>query len=289
MTNRVTAQPSTPDPEALLRIALEAAEAAVRIIVDERPAVLGTESKSTPTDLVTEMDRRSEAAIREVIHSHRPGDVIVGEEGGATGGDPGGAPDDTPDGMDTPDEMTVTWWVDPIDGTTNYVYDHPGYAVSIAAGAGGTVLAGVVADPTHGRTYRATSGGGAWCDDEPLRLGAPRPLDHALIATGFSYDAATRRSQAELLSRVIAEVRDVRRVGSAALDLCAVASGRVDAYFEAGLSIWDYAAGALVATEAGAVVSSIDGGDVRPGSVLCAHPELAEDLIRTLARATEAT
>jgi len=278
----VTSESATPDPEALLRIALEAAEAAVRIIVDERPEVLQMESKSTPTDLVTEMDRRAEVAIRAVIHSHRPRDVIVGEEGGEEGGEASGSPTVTDDPADGP---AVTWWVDPIDGTTNYVYDHPGYAVSIAAGVGDTVLAGVVADPTHDRTYRATLGGGAFCDDTPLRLGASRSLGHALVATGFSYDAATRRSQAELLSRVIAEVRDIRRVGAAALDLCAVASGRVDAFFEAGLSIWDYAAGALIATEAGAVVSSIDGGDVRPGSVLCAHPDLSETLIETLARA----
>ena len=283
----MTVPSASPDPEALLGIALEAARAAVHIIVDERPAVLDAETKSTPTDLVTEMDRRSEAAIRAVIRAHRPHDLIVGEEGGTTHGDASGPDEERRDGADPPDD-TVTWWVDPIDGTTNYVYDHPGYAVSIAAGTGATVLAGVVADPTHGRTYRATLGGGAFCDDTALRLGPPRPLEHALIATGFSYDATARREQVELLSRVIADVRDIRRVGAASLDLCAVASGRVDAYFEAGLSVWDYAAGALVATEAGAVVTSIDGGAVRPGSVLCAHPDLADTLIRTLARAAAA-
>ncbi len=259
------------EPGELLALALRAARAAADLITSERPVRLAADTKSSPTDLVTEMDRRAEALIAEVILGARPDDVVRGEEG--TGGGHTGADD------------AVTWWVDPIDGTTNYVYDHPGYAVSVAATLGGVTLAGVVADPTHGRTYRASLGGGAWCDDVRLRVVEPPPLGHALVATGFSYLASERRLQVERLGRIIERIRDVRRMGAAALDLCSVASGRVDAYFEAGLSQWDYAAGALVAAEAGAVVCGLDGGPVRPGSVLCAHPVLAEQLVEVLSEA----
>ncbi len=266
-----------PSRDELLSIALEAATAAASLITGDRPEDLGAETKSSPTDLVTLMDRRSEALIAETIRRYRPDDRIVGEEAaGADPVDPVGEP------------SGVTWWVDPIDGTTNYVYDHPGYAVSVAAQLDGRTVAGVVADPTHGRVYRATLGGGAFCDDEHtgrslrLDLGDPPPLDRALVATGFSYLPDVRATQARVVAELIARVRDIRRMGAAALDLCSVASGRVDAYYEAGLSVWDYAAGALVAGEAGASVTALDGSQVRPGSVLCAHPRLAERLIEEL-------
>ena len=265
--------PAGVDPPELLDVALRAAASAAELITTGRPARLAIDTKSSPTDLVTEMDRRAEALIAEVIHAERPDDLIHGEE------DVGGT------GTRTGDPDTVTWWVDPIDGTTNYVSDHPGYAVSVAATVGDVAIAGVVADPTHGRTYRASLGGGAWCGDVRLHVPDPPEPAHALVATGFSYVAAERRLQVERLSRVADRIRDVRRMGAAALDLCSVASGRVDAYFEAGLSRWDYAAGALVATEAGAVVCGLDGGPVRPGSVLCAHPRLAARLVDLLADA----
>jgi myo-inositol-1(or 4)-monophosphatase len=200
----------------------------------------------------------------------------VGEERGGTD-------------VDGTDDPPVTWWVDPIDGTTNYVYDHPGYAVSVAAQVDGRIVAGVVADPTHARVHRATLGGGAFCDDERtgrttrLELGEPPPLDRALVATGFSYLPEVRTTQARVLAALIGRIRDVRRVGAASLDLCAVAAGRVDAYYEAGLETWDFAAGGLIATEAGARLCGLDGGPVRPGSVLCAHPVLAEQLLEALA------
>lgn len=262
----------TADPSALadqlLHIAVAAARAAVVLIHDERPATFEVSAKSTATDHVTEMDRASEELIRSIISTARPDDEVVGEEGG---GDPGRA--------------EVTWWVDPIDGTTNYVYDHPGYAVSIAAAIDGITVAGVVADPTHGRTYTATRGGGAACDGRPLRLAAAPPLEQALVATGFGYDATRRAEQGAVVAGLLPRVRDIRRMGAAALDLCSVGAGRVDAYYEAGLSMWDLAAGALVAEEAGARVGALDGGPVRPGSVLAAHPDLfgpLRDLLQDL-------
>ena len=254
-------------PDELLQVARDAARAAVGLIHDRRPATFEVTQKSTATDHVTEMDRASEHLIRSVIAAARPDDVVVGEEGG---GDPG------PSG--------VTWWVDPIDGTTNYVYDHPGYAVSIAAAVDGEVVAGVVADPTHARTSWATRGGGASCDGRTLRLGEPAPLERALVATGFGYDAARRAEQGRVVAGLLPQVRDIRRMGAAALDLCSVGAGRVDAYYEVGLSMWDLAAGALVAREAGARVGALDGGPVRPGSVLAAHPDLFGPLQDLLAQ-----
>lgn len=250
----------------LLSVALAAAAASVDLIHTRRPADFAVGLKSTPTDMVTEMDTASERLIRTIIGAHRPDDVVVGEEGGRQH-----------DGADGGDEQ-VTWWVDPIDGTTNYVYDHPGYNVSIAAGVGGRTLIAVVADPTHGRTYSAVAGRGAWCDTRRLSLGPAAPLDRALVATGFSYDPERRARQGAVLAGLLPRVRDIRRMGAAALDLCSVAAGRVDAYYEVGLGTWDLAAGALIAGEAGARLGSIDGGPVRPGSVLVAHPERFDEL-----------
>ncbi len=268
------------DHRDLLDLASRAADAAVRLVRDRRPADLQVSTKSSSTDLVTEMDRGAEEAIRAVILAERPDDVIMGEELGDGG-----------TGTPEPSDRAVTWWVDPIDGTTNYVYDHPGWNVSIAAAVGGTVVAGVVADPTHGRTYRATLGGGATCDDRPglLRLADPPPLAHALVATGFGYEPEQRRRQGLVVAAMLPRIRDIRRMGAAALDLCSVASGRVDAFFEAGLSTWDFAAGALIAREAGAKVGGIDGGDVRPGSVLAAHPALYDQMVDLLQESGDAT
>jgi myo-inositol-1(or 4)-monophosphatase len=135
-----------------------------------------------------------------------------------------------------------------------------------------------VADPTHARTYRAALGRGAWCNERRLHLGDAAPLDRALVATGFAYDPARRARQGAVLAGLIARIRDVRRMGAAALDLCSVAAGRVDAYYEAGLGPWDLAAGALVAEEAGARTGTLDGGPLRPESVLVAHPDRFEEL-----------
>jgi myo-inositol-1(or 4)-monophosphatase len=248
----------------LIDVARRAAAAAVELIHDRRPDEFGVDNKSTATDLVTEMDTASERLIRSIIAESRPDDLVVGEEGGTVA--PAG------------DDSGVTWWVDPIDGTTNYVYDHPGYNVSIAAGIGERVLVGVVADPTHRRTYHAVAGRGAFCDDRRLELAAAAPLEQTLVATGFAYDPGRRARQGAVVAELLPRVRDIRRMGAAALDLCSVAAGRVDAYWEAGLSIWDLAAGSLVAAEAGARLGSLDGGPVRPEMVLVAHPDRFEQL-----------
>lgn len=245
----------------LLRVARTAAAAAAELVYDRRPAELRIETKSSATDQVTDMDRASESLIRGIITAERPHDAIVGEE-------EGGAAD--PEG--------VTWWVDPIDGTTNYMYDHPGYAVSVAAWRGDTPLAGVVEDPTHGRTFWATAGGGARCNGVPLGLAEPPPLSRMLVATGFSYDPQRRAAQGRVVAELLPRVRDIRRMGAAAVDLCSVAAGRVDAYYEAGLSPWDMAAGRLIAAEAGAAVESMEGGRAHPGSVLVCHPERITEL-----------
>lgn len=253
----------------LLGVARSAAAAAVDLIHTRRPADFAVDRKSTPTDMVTEMDTASERLIRAVIGAQRPDDVVVGEEGGRQH-----AEGDRADDAGEP----VTWWVDPIDGTTNYVYDHPGYNVSIAASRGDRTLVAVVADPTHGRTYSAVTGRGAWCDRRRLQLGPAAPLPQALVATGFAYDPGRRARQGAVLAQVVPRVRDIRRMGAAALDLCSVAAGRVDAYYEVGLGPWDLAAGALIAAEAGARLGSLDGGPVRPDSVLVAHPDLFDEL-----------
>jgi myo-inositol-1(or 4)-monophosphatase len=278
----VTASEPTDDAlsEELLGVALRAAAAAVELIHDRRPAQLWIDNKSTSTDMVTEMDRASEQLIRSVIAEHRPHDVIVGEEGGEVSPADGSG---TTSGAAATDGPAVTWWVDPIDGTTNYVYDHPGYNVSIAAGTSTRTLVGVVADPTHGRVYSARAGHGARCDDRPLRLGPAAPLAHTLVATGFAYDPARRGRQGAVVAELLPRVRDIRRMGAAALDLCSVASGRVDAYYEVGLSVWDLAAGALIAEEAGARLGSLDGGPVHPSSVLVAHPDRFDELQALLA------
>lgn len=274
----MSAQRPVGDPESppdddlldeLLGVANAAAAAAADLIHRRRPTDLGVEVKSSATDMVTLMDTASEQLIRAVIAGHRPDDVVVGEEGGGDG---------------EPDDTTVTWWVDPIDGTTNYVYDHPGYNVSVAASLGGRTLVGVVADPTHARTYSASLGRGAHCNGARLRLGPPAPIPQCLVATGFAYDPDRRARQGRVLAAIVPQVRDIRRNGAAALELCSVASGRVDAYYEVGLGPWDLAAGALIAAEAGARLGSIDGGEVRPDSVLVAHPERFDEFVELLAR-----
>jgi myo-inositol-1(or 4)-monophosphatase len=199
-------------------------------------------AKSTATDPVTVVDTESEELIRRRLAAARPGDGVLGEEGGGRLG-----------------EGPVTWIVDPIDGTVNFLYGIGAYAVSIAARAGGAVVAGAVADAAAGGVYSAALGGGARFapPDGPERALAANPvaeLPRALVGTGFAYRAERRRRQGALLAALLPRVRDVRRIGSAALDLCFVASGRLDAHYEHGLQPWDYAAGALIAAEAGAAV-----------------------------------
>lgn len=254
-----------PPYDELLGLAVEAARAAGRLIVDERPATVGVEvTKSSPTDVVTVMDQASERLLREVLLGARPDDGLLGEEGGSVTGTSG-----------------LTWVVDPIDGTVNYLYGIPAYAVSVAVvtgdpsdDAGHEVVAGCVHDPVSGATFTATLGGGAFLDGAPVRCTDVDDLGQALLATGFGYQAERRAHQARLVQQLLPQVRDIRRIGSAALDLCMVACGRVDSYLERGLQPWDLAAGGLVAREAGALVTGL--GDAAAGNalVVAAGPRL---------------
>jgi myo-inositol-1(or 4)-monophosphatase len=254
----------------LLGVAEQIAREAGALLRD-RPAGLRAESKTTPTDAVTEMDRAAEALILERLREHRPGDRIVGEETGRHDG--------------SSDDDTITWLVDPLDGTVNYLYGIPQFAVSIAAQRHGETVAGVVYDVMRDEMYAAATGGGATCNDEPIRCSTQPEPALALVATGFAYSADTRGIQAQVLTSVLPAVRDIRRLGSAALDLCAVARGQVDAYFEAGMQPWDWAAGALIAAEAGARVGGLGGRPPGDWTTLAANPELFGRLEALLVRA----
>lgn len=218
-------------------------------------------SKSSPEDVVTAADREVEQLVRRRLADARPDDGFLGEESGGGGGTSG-----------------LTWVVDPIDGTVNYLYGIPSYAVSIAVVEGEadpatwTALAGAVVNGASGETYTASRGGGAARDGVALRVAPPASLSLALVGTGFGYDAARRRRQGAVVQELLGSVRDIRRIGSAALDLCAVASGQLNAYYEKGLNPWDLAAGALIAEEAGARVAGLSG---RPATseLLIAAPE----------------
>jgi myo-inositol-1(or 4)-monophosphatase len=272
------------DAEALLRIAVATAAEAGRLLAswrgDERPEVVQT--KSSPTDVVTEMDRRSEALITSRIRAHRPGDAVLGEEGGQTAG---GA---APAGSDASLPGRVRWVVDPLDGTVNYLYGLRDWAVSIAAEVDGTVVAGVVEVPRHGETFTAVAGQGAWLHRGEAKLAlhctTAVPLGQALIGTGFGYDPGRRQVQGEVLAALLPYVRDIRRGGSAAVDLCSVAAGRLDAFYERGLNYWDFAAGGLIAREAGAVVGGLAGKTESTAMAVAAGPGLYEQLETFLTR-----
>ncbi|MBR7836232.1 inositol monophosphatase [Actinospica durhamensis] len=246
------------DPRELLATAREAAEEAAVLLVQGRPAQLGVAStKSSPTDVVTEMDTASEKMIKAAIRRHRPDDGFLGEEGGTEQGGSG-----------------VRWVIDPIDGTVNYLYGLPAWAVSIGAEVDGQVVAGLVLAPQLGELYTAVRGGGAWLGEQRLGVLEPEGLDRALVATGFGYRAQRRAEQGRIVSGLVGRVRDIRRGGSAALDLCSVAAGRVNGYFERGTQPWDRAAGALIATEAGARVEGFHGTPASESMVLAAGPAL---------------
>ena len=242
------------------------------------PASGAVRSKTTPTDPVTVVDTETERLLRDRLAQLRPGDPILGEEGGG--------PADA--GVTPPN--AVTWVLDPIDGTVNFVYGIPAYAVSVGAQINGVSVAGAVADVVGGRVYSAAAGLGAHVVDEhgagPLRCAAVDDLSMALLGTGFGYSRRRRATQAALLAQMLPVVRDVRRIGSAALDLCMVAAGRLDAYYEHGLQVWDRAAGALIAAEAGArvVVPAPNGPVGSAGLVVAAAPGIADDLLAALDR-----
>ncbi len=268
------------DGEELLALAVHAAREAAALIRRERPVgrVESSGSKSSATDNVTAIDVASEQLVRARLSAARPEDGFLGEEGASEASSSG-----------------ITWVVDPIDGTTNFIYGIAAYAVSVAAVAAaahgvqeraqGAAVAGVVLDVVSGEEFTAVQGHGAWLrageHAPPRRLtaGASASLGQALVATGFGYEAQRRAVQGAAVARLLPQVRDIRRIGSAALDLCAVAAGRVDAYVEQGLKPWDRAAGALIAAEAGAVVTGLDGGPADERLVVACSPELHPELL----------
>jgi myo-inositol-1(or 4)-monophosphatase len=255
----------TDDADELGRFAVRLAEGAAEVVRSGTVGTVATTSKSTSTDLVTEVDRASERWLVEHIRELRPTDAILGEEGGARSGTSG-----------------VRWLVDPIDGTVNFVLGIPSYAVSVAAEVDGTVVAGAVCNPVTRELFRATRGGGAWLGSQRLRGPRAIPLDRAVVGTGFGYDRERRDRQGRVAAQLLPMIADLRRIGSAALDLCAVACGRLDAYFEAGLNPWDYAAGALVAAEAGCVVSGLRDRRAGEQMVAAAGVELADAFFASL-------
>jgi myo-inositol-1(or 4)-monophosphatase len=245
-------------PEELIETALRAADAAARELLmrADRPSS-GVSTKSTDTDLVSDADRAAEQAIDEVLDAERPHDGRVAEEGGALTGSSG------------------LWWViDPLDGTTNYLWGIPHWAVSVAVCDRDGPVAGVVMHPSSRETFVALRGGGAWLGTRRLQISTPPELGRALVGTGFNYSAAERQRQAEVLVRALPQLRDVRRFGAAALDLAWVAAGRLDAFIERGVQQWDWMAGRLLVTESGGEVVLLDATDERPAGIAVAHPEL---------------
>jgi myo-inositol-1(or 4)-monophosphatase len=266
------------DAAGLLAVATSAAREAGVLLASPGGRVSVAATKSSPTDVVTEMDRRSEELIRARILAGRPADAILGEEGGQIG-----------DTADAP----VRWVIDPLDGTVNYLYGLPDWAVSIAAEVAGEIVAGAVFVPSRGELFTATRGGGGWLESAGasdggagrvrLRCRPGVPLDQALVATGFGYRAGRRKIQGEVVAALLPRVRDIRRAGVASADLCSVAAGRLDGFYERGLNYWDYAAGALIAAEAGAVVGGLHGAPPSTSMTVAAGPGLFWALSEALA------
>lgn len=246
-------------------IAREVADRLHTSLAGAGPAVA---TKSTDTDLVTELDTWAEAHITERLLAARPDDSVAGEEG-----------------VDHVGTSGVRWSIDPIDGTVNFVHRLPGFCVSIAALVEDRAVAGVVASPLHGEVFAAAAGAGATCNGEPITCASPASLARSVIGTGFGYDPVRRRRQAEVVAAVIDRIADVRRFGAAALDLCFVAAGRLDGYWEVGLNPWDHAAGALIAREAGALVGGLDGGEPDERFLVAGAPGIWDDLRDLLAEA----
>lgn len=259
---RVSGQPARPSPAALLELAVSVVGPAAEMARQMRSrGVDGIATKSTDTDVVTAADRAVERQIVAALRSARPADMILGEEYGLV-----------------PADGAVRWVLDPIDGTVNYLYDLPQYAVSLAAEVDGVVVAGVVRNAATGRQWTATLGGGAYTDGRRLTGSKQTSLAQSLLATGFGYDPARRAHQARVLAGLLSHVRDVRRFGASSLDLCMVAEGRCDAYYEKGLQPWDHAAGGLIASEAGLVVTGLRGAAPGHDLVLAAPPALHGEL-----------
>jgi len=264
-----------PDEAELLQIAVLAARAAAEELLarfGREPS--GVRAKSTPTDPVSAADLAAEDAIRQVLARARPDDRILGEEGGSTGGSRSDA-----------EGEVLQWVVDPLDGTVNFLYGIPQFGVSVACEDTDGALAGVVLDPVRGECFAATRAGGPTLDGRPIEGSRTDDLGRALVATGFAYEPAVRAAQAEAVARVLPRARDIRRAGAAALDLCACACGRVDAYYERGVRPWDVAAGQLICRRAGLTVRHLAAMPARddlplglPAGILVAPAALADEL-----------
>jgi myo-inositol-1(or 4)-monophosphatase len=244
----------------LLAVAVDAARAAATVLVERYQAVGGPrdlQTKSTPTDLVSAADLDAERAIRAVLHRRRPGDAILGEEGDEVAGTTG-----------------LRWVVDPLDGTVNYLFGVPQWCVSVACEG----HVGVILDPVRDEVFEVVAGRSGTLAGEPLRASTRTQLATALVATGFAYDAGVRARQADIVARVIPRVADIRRLGSAALDLAWTAAGRLDAFYERGVSPWDIAAGTMLCSAAGLEVRELAPRDGLPGGVLAAPAALADEL-----------
>ena len=268
-----SAAPQSDLPTELLGLARATAEEAALLVGAGRStAAEQVDTKSSPVDVVTAVDRASEALILRRLTDARPDDGVLGEEGASREGTSG-----------------VRWVVDPIDGTVNFLYGLPAYAISIAAEVDGRTEAGVVLNVATGEQFTAVRGQGAWLTAPgavavALHGSAPVSLEQTLVATGFGYRAEQRRAQGAVVAGLLPEVRDIRRVGCASLDLCAAAAGRVDAYYELDLKPWDHAAGALVAAEAGLVVTGTGGRPFADPMAVAAAPSIARPLLELLDR-----
>lgn len=228
-------------------------------------------TKTSRTDMVTEYDRASEALIFDGLRSMRPLDSIVGEEGASHVG-----------------SNDITWFIDPIDGTSNFLYDIPLWAVSIGARQSGVAIAGAVYIAAAGEMFTATRGGGAHLNGAPITCNLDARLETALVATGFSYSPESRPVQAKRVANMIANIRDIRRFGAAAVDMCFVACGRLDGYFEENLHDWDIAAGDLIAREAGCLTGDFRGGPIRPAETMTASPAIFASLGELIVQSTSA-
>jgi len=259
-------EPSAPDPAGLTELACLLARRGGALALARQQSGLAVTTKSSPTDVVTDADRAVEELLRQELARRRPDDAVLGEEGGAAG----------------TSRAPVRWLIDPIDGTVNYLLGLPQWSVSVAAECAGRTVAAAVFNPSSGAMFHATLGHGAFLDER--RLAGPRlvPLAEAVVATGFGYDRDRRAEQGRIVGQLLGRVGNLRRLGSAALDLCALAAGWVDLYYEGPLGEWDMAAGLLIATEAGVRTSGLHGRAAGPHFVAGAHPDTAAEFFQVL-------
>jgi len=269
--SQVGNSPGVSNPRELLELAVDLVRTgADRVRSMREVAATGVATKSSPTDVVTAADRATERLIIDRLRVLRPGDDVLGEETGIHRG-PDHSEEAGPDAR-------VRWLLDPIDGTVNFLYGIPYYGVSLAAEVAGRVVAGVVRNPVSGEEWTAVAGQGAYRDGRRLSGSAVSELSQALLATGFGYDRARRAHQARVVADLLPEVRDIRRLGAASIDLCMAADGRIDAFYEKGLAPWDLAAGGLVAREAGLRVTGLGGVPAGASMVLAAPPAIHQAL-----------